>query len=153
MGGAEFICRLAKKSDTLTLMAFNTALACETENKTLDTATIRGGVERLLELPQYGFYVVAERGQTIGGSVLVTYEWTDWRNGLFWWIQSVYVAPEFRRLGIYRSLHSYVRELATQNKDVRGLRLYAESENLLAHRAYKRMGMTETTYKLFEEVF
>jgi GNAT superfamily N-acetyltransferase len=153
MGKADFICRMAKKSDALTLIAFNTALACETENKTLDTATIRAGVERLFDLPQYGFYIVAENSEGIGGSMLITYEWTDWRNGLFWWIQSVYVSPEFRRRGIYRALHSFARELAAKDKNVRGLRLYAEGENLLAHRAYRQLGMAETTYKFFEEIF
>ncbi len=153
MGDNKFVCRLATKEDALTLIAFNTALACETEDKVLDTATIRAGVNRLFDRPQYGFYIVAQDEHAVGGCMLVTYEWTDWRNGLFWWIQSVYVTPEFRRLGVYRAMHTYVRHLAKQDPDVRGLRLYADAENLLAHRAYKRMGMSETNYRIFEEIF
>ncbi len=153
MGSEDFSCRVATKSDGATLIAFNVALACETEAKKLDPAIISSGVERLFDRPEYGFYIVAESQGKIAGSLLITFEWSDWRDGLFWWIQSVYVAPEFRRRGVYRALHSCVRDLAKHDKDVRGLRLYAEGQNTGAHRAYEQLGMTETTYKFFEEVF
>ncbi|MDB6027808.1 MAG: acetyltransferase [Verrucomicrobiales bacterium] len=151
--GEAVICRIAKKADAPTLIGFNVALAAETEDKKLDAAILSPGVERLFNLPQYGFYIVAECDGSIAGSLLITYEWSDWRNGLFWWIQSVYVAPEFRRRGVYRALHSFARELASRDDDVRGLRLYVESENTGAHRAYEQLGMEETSYKFFEEVF
>ena len=147
------LCRAARKADAPMLIGFNIALASETEDKKLNATTISSGVERLFDLPQYGFYIVAEINGAMAGSLLITYEWSDWRDGLFWWIQSVYVHPEFRRRGVYRALHSFARELAKRDNEVRGLRLYVEGENSGAHRAYEQLGMAETSYRFFEEVF
>lgn len=146
-------CRSATPSDLAALTSFNLALAQETENLTLHLATVQAGVERLLARPQYGFYVVAESAGQVIGSLLVTYEWTDWRDGLFWWIQSVYVQPEFRGRGVYRQLHGYIHALARADADVRGLRLYVENENRTAQQAYKKMGMTQAAYQIYEAVF
>jgi GNAT superfamily N-acetyltransferase len=145
--------RRAEMRDAAILATFNSALALETENKSLDAKTIRAGVSRLLADSHHGFYIVAEVDGQIAGCLMITYEWSDWRNGVFWWIQSVYVKPEFRRRGIYRALYDYIREQAKADCDICGLRLYAENENVTAHRAYEKLGMTEAHYKIYEEIF
>ena len=153
MGGPNISCRIADKRDAAVLVLFNQAIASETEGKSLDGSIARAGVERLLDRPQFGFYVVAQTEDGVVGSLMITYEWTDWRNGLFWWIQSVYVTPPFRRQGVYRSLYDFVRKMAQRDSDVRGLRLYAAGENRVAHEAYHNVGMKETSYRLFEQIF
>ena len=100
--------RVAIADDAATLVGFNQAMALETEAKTLADGDVLPGVEAVLRDPRHGFYVVADTGREIAGALLVTYEWSDWRNGRFWWIQSVYVRPEHRRQGIYRILHAFV---------------------------------------------
>jgi ribosomal protein S18 acetylase RimI-like enzyme len=114
-------------------------------------------VENLLRDERYGFYVVAEYcasadSREVAGSLMVTYEWSDWRNGVFWWIQSVYVKPEFRRQGVYRRLYEFIKQRAAQESNVCGFRLYVEKENRIAQATYERLGMTETYYKMFEEL-
>ena len=133
-------------------------MARETEAKDLRVSA-HGMRLLLLRSPQYGFYVVAEhygeqenQGEVVA-SLLVTYEWSDWRNGLFWWIQSVYVKPRFRRQGVYRRLYEFVKSrAAAEEPNVRGFRLYVEKENRIAQQTYERLGMTETHYKMFEEL-
>ncbi len=153
----EWKVRLAEERDAPALVEFNRAMARETEAKELDAAVLEAGVRNLLRQPQYGFYVVAELsdgpqpGAAIG-SLMVTYEWSDWRDGLFWWIQSVYIKPEFRRRGIYRSLYEFVKAQAAQDARVRGFRLYVERENTVAQRTYESLGMAETHYRLYEEL-
>lgn len=147
--------RLGKAIDIDTLVSFNQAMARETEAKELDLRVLTAGVENLLENKQYGFYVVAEAvGESSPqavGSLMVTYEWSDWRNGLFWWIQSVYIKPEFRRQGIYRRLYEFVKELATA-QDVCGFRLYVEKENQVAQQTYEQLGMSQSHYVMYEEL-
>ena len=145
--------RLATPPDAETIAAFNEAIARETEGKTLDPATIRAGVRGLLARRDLGFYLVAEDGGSLVGQLMITYEWSDWRNGLFWWIQSVYVVPEARRKGVYRRLHVHVREMARREKGICGLRLYVEKGNAVAQETYRKMGMLETDYRLFEETW
>jgi ribosomal protein S18 acetylase RimI-like enzyme len=145
--------RRATPADAEGIAAFNEAMARETEAKTLDPATIRAGVRTLLSRPDLGFYLVAGEGDSLVGQLMVTFEWSDWRSGLFWWIQSVYIRPEERRKGIYRRLHAHVREMAQKEGGVCGLRLYVEKENAIAHETYRRMGMRETDYRLFEETW
>lgn len=154
----EWSLRLAEARDAQTLVEFNRAMASETEAKDLAPDVLAAGVSNLLENPRHGFYVVAEyhgapetQGEVVA-SLMVTYEWSDWRNGLFWWIQSVYVKPEFRRQGIYRRLYEFVKSRAANEPDVRGFRLYVEKENRIAQQTYERLGMTETHYKMFEEL-
>ncbi len=127
-------------------------MAWETEHKALDEATILRGVQRLIAQPQYGFYLLGEIDNTIAGTLMVTTEWSDWRNGLFWWIQSVYVAPQFRRQGVYRALYEQVKSLADQQPDVCGYRLYVEKDNLTAQTTYENLGMTKTDYLLYEQM-
>lgn len=145
--------RRADRLDINTLAAFNIAMALETEGKQLNPEVITRGVGRLMERPEQGFYLIAEKGAQICGSLMITYEWTDWRDGLFWWIQSVYVVPEFRRKGLFRALYEHVLKSATNDPDVRGIRLYVEQANLGAQKTYMAMGMTGTHYRLFEMEF
>jgi ribosomal protein S18 acetylase RimI-like enzyme len=149
----EINIRLAEERDADALVRFNQAMAHETEALELELEILAAGVSNLLERKEHGFYLIAEeRGAGAVGSLMVTYEWSDWRNGLFWWIQSVYVAPEFRRRGIYRRLYEFVKELAAKEAGVRGFRLYVEKENRVAQRTYEQLGMTETHYLMFEEL-
>ena len=143
---------MAVAADAAALAEFNQAMALETEGRSLDPQTLRRGVEAALHDPHHGFYVVADTGCEIAGALLVTYEWSDWRNGWFWWIQSVYVRPEHRRRGIYRMLHGFVRDRARSAGDVVGLRLYVERDNTSAQHTYAALGMTETPYRMYEEL-
>lgn len=145
--------RPATAGDTERLVDFNRAMAEESEDKGLDVATLRRGVGRLLAHPAEGFYLMAERDGEPAGALMVTYEWSDWRNGRFWWIQSVYVRPEHRRRGVYRALHDHVRERARRDAEACGLRLYVERENAGAMATYRALGMVETHYRMYEEEF
>lgn len=144
--------RIAEKNDVDKLVAFNQAMAFETEGKRLEDDLIKGGVKAVFEDRGKGFYLVAEdpSGNVVGG-LMVTTEWSDWRNAWFWWIQSVYVVPEARGRHVYRSLHELVRDLAGKRHDVFGLRLYVEKDNVTAQKVYRKMGMEETDYRMFEE--
>ena len=144
--------RKGLEKDSETLIEFNRAMALETEGKELPLNVVKPGVEKFFEHPEYGFYVVAENEGKIVGSLMITYEWSDWRNGLFWWIQSVYVKPEFRRQGVYSNLHNYVKDLARERGNVCGLRLYTEKRNVTAHKTYKTLGMCESNYIMFEKI-
>jgi ribosomal protein S18 acetylase RimI-like enzyme len=95
--------------------------------------------------------VVAEQNGEVVGCLLITYEWSDWRSALFWWIQSLYVQPPFRRRGVFSGLHDFVKAQALQHPEVCGLRLYVEESNEVAQRAYRQIGMQPTTYRMFEE--
>lgn len=144
--------RTATAEDIDLLARFNARMADETEDKTLDPETVRAGVQALFDDPARGFYLVAVRDEEVVGSLMITPEWSDWRNGVFWWIQSVYVRPEARRTGIYRALHHAVRERAEVSDDVCGLRLYVERSNEAARETYEALGMTETSYRMYEEM-
>ena len=146
------IVRVAIAGDGSTLAGFNRAMALETESRVLETEHLLPGVEAVLRDPGNGFFVVAETDGAVVGALLVTYEWSDWRNGRFWWIQSVYVRPEYRRCGVYRRLHEFVRERARATADVVGFRLYVERENVDAQRTYSALGMHETAYRMYEEL-
>lgn len=149
----EIIVRKAITADSEMITQFNIALARETEGKELATEKVSHGVRGLLEAPLNGFYLVAELDGQIAGALMVTTEWSDWRNGQYWWIQSVYVRPEFRRRGVYRTMYSAVRGLAEENPKVCGCRLYVEVQNTTAQEAYSKLGMNPTNYKVFEELF
>ena len=144
--------RIAVAADAATLAEFNRAMALETESKRLAAENLVPAVEAVLREPRHGFYAVADLGREIAGSLLVTYEWSDWRNGRFWWIQSVYVRPAYRRRGVYRALHRFVRERARDEGGVVGIRLYVERENVGAQRTYAAIGMHETPYRIYEEM-
>jgi len=144
--------RKAVEADAETIAQFNTAMARETEGRELEQAKTGPGIKALLAHPEYGFYLVAEMEGHVVGSLMITTEWSDWNNGLYWWVQSVYVRTEFRRRGIYRTLYEDVRARASDNPAVCGCRLYVERDNVGAQQAYTRLGMTETHYKIFEEM-
>lgn len=144
--------RTAKLEDAQRLAEFNRNMALETENLNLPPQVILDGVKAVLENPTRGFYVVAESAQTVMAALMVTTEWSDWRNGELWWIQSVYVVREWRRRGVYRALYQHVKHLAQQDSTVRGLRLYVERNNHVAQKTYTALGMVETKYKVFEHL-
>lgn len=143
--------RPARQDDLETLVTFELAMARETEALDLDPATLRSGVRKLLVDPTRGRVFVLEIAGRAVATLSLTLEWSDWRNGFFWWIQSVYVAPAHRRQGHYRLLHEYVRTLAAADPEVCGLRLYVEHENRTAQETYRALGMRETYYRVFEQ--
>ncbi len=144
--------RAAKTEDAAALVEFNQAMAFETEGKRLDEAILRGGVGAVLTDAGKGFYVVAENadGQIVGG-LLVTFEWSDWRNAWFWWIQSVFILPDERGKKIYSLLYDFVKTEARKRGDVCGFRLYVERENERAQRVYEKLGMEASHYLMYEE--
>ncbi len=146
------IIRKALAQDAAELADFNIRMALETEGTELLPEVIRAGVETMIAHPDWGFYLVVELDNGIQASLMITTEWSDWRNGMFWWIQSVYVRPEYRRQGLYRELYERVKELAEQEPDVCGFRLYVERDNVSAQKSYTALGMHETPYRLFEEL-
>ncbi len=146
------IIRLAKSEDIESLIAFNQAMALETEGRRLDPQILSGGVTAVFGDEKKGFYVVAENESEIVGGLMVTFEWSDWRSSWFWWIQSVYISPEFRGNGIYRRLYEFVRAKAEAQGDVCGFRLYVEKENAAAQKVYKKIGMEATYYLMYEQL-
>ena len=142
--------RPATHDDIEFLVRGNKEMAHETENLALDIDRLRRGVHAVFDDPSRGFYLIAEINSTRAGQMMITYEWSDWRNGAFWWIQSVYVRPEFRRLGVYTRLYRYVRSLAAKSGSVCGFRLYVERDNRRAQKTYRRAGMHLTHYLMYE---
>lgn len=157
MPGAAFVkegtmeIRKASKGDAASLIEFNQAMALETEGKRLDPETLDRGVSSVFDDERKGFYIVAEDHGRIVGGLMVTFEWSDWRNAWFWWIQSVYVLPEQRGDRVYSRLYEYVKALAAADGSVCGFRLYVEKENAHAHKVYEKVGMNESYYLMFEE--
>ena len=142
--------RLAGSADVPLLTRFNRQMAMETEQKELDAGTVTAGVQSLIAQSAYGFYLVAERDGEAAGCLMITYEWTDWRNGVFWWIQSVYVTAAHRRQGVFRHLHEEVRRRAKAAENVRGFRLYVEHHNAAAQATYRDLGFVNTGYLMLE---
>ncbi len=141
--------REATPVDIDVLVQFNAAMAIETEAKTLDPQVLRAGVAAVLTEPRRGFYLIAEQAGAIAGCLMITYEWSDWRNGDWWWLQSVYVRPEHRRSGVFRALYAHVERLASARADVVGVRLYVERDNRHAQQTYEALGMREEAYRMF----
>jgi GNAT superfamily N-acetyltransferase len=144
--------RIASRDDIAHIAQWNTAMAWETEQKALSPAVIGRGVTAVFDEPRRGFYLVAERAGEPVGCLLVTYEWSDWRAGDFWWIQSVYVVESARREGVFRSLYDDAKQRAGQAGAV-GLRLYVETENERAQRTYAGLGMERCHYFMYEAEF
>lgn len=149
----NFTVRHATAQDIDVIADFNSALARQTENNTLDRPTLIDGIRAMFEDPQKGFYLVAEHDGDPAGQLMITTEWTDWRNGYFWWIQSVYVHSNFRRRGVYTALYHYVEKTARARGDVRGIRLYVDRENTRAKQTYERLGMSPSRYDFYEVEF
>ena len=146
------IIRSASPDDISDIAQFNIAMAQETEESQLDPETIQYGVSGVIQNHAHGFYLIAERDQVAVGSLLITFEWSDWRNGTLWWIQSVYVKPEHRRTGVFKALYDAVIARARAAKSVRGIRLYVEQENLDAQSVYQKLSMQKTPYQMFERM-
>lgn len=146
------IIREADPDDAARIVLFNQAMARETEGRELDRKILTKGVESLLKDPARGRYFVAVKGEEVVGQVMITTEWSDWRNGVVWWLQSVYVSKRHRREGVYRMLHDHVREAALAEK-VLGIRLYVERDNLAAQGTYQALGMSASQYLMFEEMW
>ena len=146
------IIRNAGPDDISDIAQFNIAMAQETEERQLDPETIQSGVSGVIQNHAHGFYLIAERDQVAVGSLLITFEWSDWRNGTLWWIQSVYVKPEHRRTGVFKALYDAVIARAQAAKSVRGIRLYVEQENLDAQSVYQKLSMQKTPYQMFERM-
>ncbi len=142
--------REATVRDAEVIAEFNALMALETEQKVLETGLSRRGVESLLQDPTKGIYLLAEADGRVVGQLMITYEWSDWRNGTFWWIQSVYVEKEFRKQGVFTSLFEDFLKLAKSHGNVCGVRLYVEENNERAKQAYRSLGMTKTHYEMFE---
>jgi GNAT superfamily N-acetyltransferase len=142
--------RQAVPADAAVIVEFNRRLAEESEGKTLDAAVLAAGVAAGLADPRKSVYFLAEEDGRALGQIMFTTEWSDWRNGWFWWIQSVYVRPEARRRGVFRALFEQVRQAALTEGQVIGLRLYVERDNHAAQETYRRLGMDAAGYLVFE---
>lgn len=152
----DFTVRQAISSDIDEIARFNMQMAIETEKLELLPDVVTNGVANMVNHPDRGFYLVVtvcDQGKLeIAASLMVTTEWSDWRNGMFWWIQSVYVLPAWRRKGLYRLMYEKVKSLADQDGNVCGFRLYVEQENAAAQHTYQALGMGPTHYLLYEEL-
>jgi len=151
----EWNIRPGRLADVERLVAFSQAMALETEGRRLETDRLQRGTRALLNSTIHGFFLVAEQSQTnqVVGQLMITYEWSDWRNASFWWIQSVYVDPAWRRQGVFRNMHAQVIERAKADPSVCGVRLYVESENRIAQEVYRKVGLKPSSYAVFENDF
>lgn len=148
----KFDIRGALPADGQTVANYNSRMAEETEGKSLDSALIDAGVAALLADASKGRYWLAEAEGQIIGQIMVTYEWSDWRNGNIWWIQSVYIHPDWRRNGVFSGLYRHVESLATTSPQVVGLRLYVEDNNKRAQQTYEALGMIKPNYLVMESM-
>lgn len=142
--------REAKPNDINSIVEFQITMAKETEGVDLIRPTVEIGVKAVLNDHSKGKYYVTENNEKIIGSLLTTYEWSDWRNGTVLWIQSVYVLPEFRRKGVYRNMYSFLKNKVQKNEELKGIRLYADKSNTAAHKTYENLGMSQDHYVTFE---
>ena len=153
----QLIVRQASRTDLDSIVAFSAAMALETEGRTLDEVRLREGTLSLLDSPAHGFFMVAEVPHTepsqLVGQLMITFEWSDWRNAVFWWVQSVYVAPTWRRQGVYRLMHDEIVAQAKADPKVCGIRLYVEQDNRTAQTVYQRVGLAPSAYKVYEQDF
>lgn len=145
--------RDAEAADAETIVDFNRRLAQETESKELSLDDLRPGVRTALADPEQSRYFVAWLDGRIVGQIMITYEWSDWRNGRIWWIQSVYVPAEFRRAGVFRALFQHVEQLSRRTPGVTGIRLYVERHNARAIDVYHRLGLEDAGYVVLEKMF
>lgn len=140
----------ARIGDLNTLVEFQLKMAMETEELKLDREILIKGVKAVYEDPAKARYFVARIEERVVGMLMITLEWSDWRNGWVWWIQSVYVEQEFRKDGIFRSLYTYIRNVVENSDSIRGLRLYVDKRNIKAQKVYNALGMTGEHYTTYE---
>jgi len=141
--------RKATSDDAPAIVSFQKAMAMETEGMELDSDVVTEGVMALFDNTGKGQYFVAEEQDTVVASLMITYEWSDWRNANIWWFQSVYVIPGYRRKGVFRMMYDHVKKEGME-QGIAGLRLYVESENIRAQKTYEAMGMNGQHYRMFE---
>lgn len=144
------IIRQANLTDSESIVEFQLSMALETEQLQLDKPTVVKGVAAVMDDPSKGIYYVAEIHGQVVGSLLTTFEWSDWRNGTVLWIQSVYVRPEYRKRSVFSQLYKHIREMVSVNAELRGIRLYADKTNTSAHGVYEHLGMTCEHYQMYE---
>jgi ribosomal protein S18 acetylase RimI-like enzyme len=152
----HIIVRPARQEDVDSIVAFSSAMALETEGRRLDQARLREGTLSLLATPERGFFMVAElpeANRSLVGQLMITFEWSDWRNAVFWWVQSVYVALAWRRQGVFRTMHDHLVAQAKADPQVCGIRLYVEQENWTARTVYQRVGLAPSAYAVYEQDF
>ncbi|MFW6007130.1 MAG: GNAT family N-acetyltransferase [Halanaerobiales bacterium] len=142
--------RKARLPDVETIVNNNYKMAQETENHELDKNILRKGVTEAVLDDSKACYYLYEEDKKIIGQIMITKEWSDWREGYFWWIQSVYVGKEHRRKGVFRKLFQYIKNLAQEDEEVCGLRLYVEENNKIAQSTYKNLGLDKTSYLMYE---
>ena len=145
--------RDATQADLDFIVAANAALAVESENQTLDPKLLRPGVQAVLDDPALGRYYLAEVDGQLVGQLMTTFEWSDWRNGVFLWIQSVYVLPAHRGAGVFRALYQHLAGLATKDNRICGIRLYVDRDNARAQKVYTRLGMHLSNYQVMQTVY
>lgn len=142
--------RKALNKDIDVIARYNYNLAYETENKILDMNILTRGVEAIINDENKGIYHVCEINGEVVGQIMYTFEWSDWRNGTFLWIQSAYVNKEFRGMGVFKALYKFIRDIADNDNNICGIRLYVEKENTIAKKTYKNIGMKECNYYIYE---
>src|SRR6185503_11710952 len=147
---SDLLFRDATRDDVPAIIDFQLAMARETEDLDLDREILTKGVNALFTDPSLGRYYIADADSRAAGSLMITYEWSDWRNGMVWWIQSVYVLPEYRRRGIYAGLYAHIKKIVEPDPSVRGIRLYVDNRNASAQQVYARLGMEGEHYRVFE---
>jgi ribosomal protein S18 acetylase RimI-like enzyme len=146
----EILIRSARPEDAPLIVDFQLRMARETEDLELDLATVTAGVEAVFADPRKAAYYVAERGGQVIGGLMTTFEWSDWRNGVILWIQSVYVIAEERGRGIYRALYEHLKRRVEEDPGLKGIRLYVDKRNAAAQAVYERLGMSREHYDTFE---
>lgn len=146
------IYRKAMPEDADSIVELQMRMAWETEQVELDRETCRYGVGAVFTSPQLGTYFVAELDSRVIASLMITYEWSDWRARQIWWIQSVYVVPEARRKGVYRALYERILNLVERDETIAGVRLYVDRRNTPAQDVYRRLGMNGDHYQMFEKM-
>ena len=142
--------RDATLNDLATIIDFQFRMAIETEDLTLDRATVTHGAKAVFSDPSKGKYYVAEQNGQVIGCLMTTFEWSDWRNGNVLWIQSVYIDKRFRGQGVFRKLYTFVQALASNDPEVKGIRLYVDKQNKTAQQVYQRIGMNGDHYLVYE---
>ena len=149
MKNRKIYIRQATRNDIDIIVRFNSEMAYETENIILSQQKLVKGVTAVFDDSTKGFYIVAECDGTVVGQAMITYEWSDWRNAIVWWIQSAYILPDYRKIGVFRSIFEQIKLLAKESNAC-GLRLYVDKDNIIAKKAYKNLGMEESHYDLYE---
>ncbi|MDP2424052.1 MAG: GNAT family N-acetyltransferase [Bacteroidales bacterium] len=147
-----FYIREAVASESSLIASFQLKMALETENLMLNPIVLQNGVNAVFDDPAKGYYYVAQAGDEVIGCMLTTYEWSDWRNGAFVWLQSLWVEPKWRGKGVFKALYNHVKESVLRNENLKGMRLYVFHTNKQAQKVYGALEMGDESYRMFEWV-